>query len=93
MKSVARIGLFSFGGEGDFLIFAFLRTKRPRIGETLVGLGSLSGDLLFFLIIFSTLLFSEIFLLLCSFLALGFKLTKFAFKNSEILVLKHLVLC
>ena len=80
MKSVAKTGLFSFGGEGDFLIFAFLRTNNPLLGEVFVGLGSLSGDLLFFLIIFRTLLFSEIFLLFCSVLALGFKLTKFAFK-------------
>ena len=77
---MANIGRFSFGGEGDFLILAFFRINNPRTGDTFVGLGSLSGDLLFFLIIFSTLLFSEIFLLFCSVLALGFKLTKFAFK-------------
>lgn len=80
IKSVARAGRFSLGGEGDFLIFAFLSIKSPRVGETFVGFGSLSGDLLFFLMIFKTLLLSEIFLLFWSFLALGFKLTKFAFK-------------
>ena len=80
MKSVANAGRFSLGGEGDFLILAFLRINRPLVGDILVGFGSLSGDLLFFLMIFITLLFSEIFLLFWSFFAFGFKLTKFAFK-------------
>jgi hypothetical protein len=81
IKSVANIGLFSFGGEGDFLILRPF--NKPLMGLTLTALIGSSGDLDVFLIIFNTLLLSDIFLgsyFLISVLPFGFKFTKFAFK-------------
>ena len=83
IKSVASIGLFSFGGEGDFLILVFLSINSPLTGLTLTAFVGSSGDLEVFLIIFITLLLSEIFFgscLLTSVLPFGFRLTRLAFK-------------
>jgi hypothetical protein len=83
IKSLARIGLFSFGGDGDFLILALLSIKSPLTGLTFILLLGSSGDLEVFLIIFITLLLSEIFFgscLLTSVLPFGFRLTRLAFK-------------
>lgn len=86
IKSVANMGLFSVGGEGDFLMLAFLSSINPLIGLTLVfllGSYGASGDKDFFLIILSTLLLSDIFLgsyFLTSVFPFGFKFTRFAFK-------------